>query len=86
MKIVAKHIKLLGIEIGQGMIFLQPHISIKIFSFLNKLEDTKSFLGLLNYARPYLKDIRKISEILYNKMSIKGQKYFNQYNTVLSGS
>lgn len=50
------------------------------------MEDTKtlrSFLGLLNYAWPYLKNIRKVSGPLYNKTSIIGQKYFNQQDIAL---
>lgn len=67
MKIATKHIKLLGIEIGQEKISLQLHISTKILSFSDNLEDIKTlkvFLRLLNYTRSYLKDIKKISGTL----------------------
>lgn len=73
MKLVMKHIDFLGAKIGQEKIALQPHITSKILDFPDKTEDTKtlrSFLGLLNYARPYLKNIGKINGSLYNKTSI----------------
>lgn len=81
MKLATKHINFLEIEIGQGKITLQRYITTKILSFLDKLEDIKTlrtFLGLLNYARSYLKDIEKNSGVLYNKTSTKGQRYFNR--------
>lgn len=80
MKLITKHIEFLGVEIGQEKISLQPHIATKILEFPDKIENTKelrSFLGLLNYVRPYLKDIGKLSGTLYNKTFFKGQKYFN---------
>lgn len=73
---VTKHIEFLGAKIGQGKISLQPHIENKIIDFSDKIEDTKllrAFLELLNYVRPYLKDIEKI-RTLYNKTSAKGKK------------
>lgn len=62
MKLSVKHIEFLGAEIGQEIFFLQSHISTKILGFPDKIEDTKmirTFLRLLNYIRPYLKDIEK---------------------------
>lgn len=41
----------------------------------DKLEDLKElqqFLGLVNYARPYIKNIGKIAGPLYSKTSLKG--------------
>lgn len=81
MKLAKTHIEFLGTEIGEGKISLQPHITQKILSFPDKIEETKqlrSFLGLLNYARPYIKDLGKIIGCLYAKTSEKGQKYFNR--------
>lgn len=64
MKIASTHIDFLGTEIRQGKIYLQSYLSSKILDFSEKMEDIKtlrSFLGILNYARPYLKHIGKIS-------------------------
>ena len=69
-------IEFLGIVIGKGQIILQPHISEKILNFPNKIEETKelqNFLGLLNYARPFIKDLSKIAGHLFNKIK-KGTK------------
>ena len=49
--------------------------------FPDKLEDLKSLqnvLGLVNYARPFIKDLGKIAGPLYSNTSITGQRYFNQ--------
>lgn len=75
------YIEFLGSEIGNGKITLQPHISKKILEMPDKLEELKvlqQFLGLVNYARPFIKDLGKIVGPLYNKASSKGQRFFNQ--------
>lgn len=75
------HIDFLGSEIGQGTIQLQPAIATKVLSFPDKLDDLKtlrSFLGLVNYARPYIKDLGKLTDPLYNKTNITGQRSFNK--------
>ena len=54
--------KNLGTKIGQGKIKLQPHICKKILEFPNKIEETKKlqqFLGLLNYTRPFIKNLSR---------------------------
>ena len=58
LKLFKTQIEFLGFELEDGKIKLQEHIVQKINNFPNKLEDLKtlqSFLGLLNYARPYIK-------------------------------
>ena len=80
MEICKTHISFLGTEIGNGKIRLQPHISQKILSFPDKMEDIKTlraFLGLLNYARNFIKDLGKYTAPLYNKTSLTGQRKFN---------
>jgi hypothetical protein len=37
----------------------------------------QKFLGLVNYARPYVKDIGKVIGPLYSKTNLIGQKHFN---------
>lgn len=37
----------------------------------------QAFLGLVNYARPYIKDLSKYTGPLYNKASPKGNRDFN---------
>ena len=59
-KLFKNQIKFLGLELENGQVKLQEHIVQKINNFSNKLEDLKtlqSFLGLLNYARPYIKNL-----------------------------
>jgi len=66
--------------LGNGKIRLQPHISQKILSFQDKMEDIKilrAFLGLLNYARNFIKDLGKYTTLLYNKTFLIGQRKFN---------
>ena len=75
MEIGKTHISFLGTKIGNGKIRLQPHISQKILGFLDKMEDIKTlrtFLGLLNYARNFIKDLGKYKTPLYNKTSLTG--------------
>jgi hypothetical protein len=80
MELFKPHIKFLGAEIGEGKIKLQDHISKKILDFEDKIlntEELQKFLGLVNYARPYIKDIGKVIGPLYSKTNLKGQKHFN---------
>ncbi|KAL4568034.1 hypothetical protein LXL04_023634 [Taraxacum kok-saghyz] len=42
-----------------------------------------TFLGLVNYARPFIKDLGKIAGPLYSKTFITGQRYFNQEDVKL---
>ncbi|PKU66606.1 putative mitochondrial protein [Dendrobium catenatum] len=86
MTLCVQHIEFLGSEIGKGKIKLQPHISKKILEMPDKLEDIKllrTFLGLLNYARPFIKDLSKYTKPLYNKTSLKGTRTFNREDVLL---
>ena len=81
MQLFQQTIEFLGVIIGDGKILLQPHISEKILTFPDKIEETKElqkFLGLLNYARPFIKNLSRIAGPLFSKVGSKGQKYFNQ--------
>ena len=63
-----------------GQIKLQDYIVQKINNFPDKLKDLKtlqSFLGLLNYARPYIKNLSRLVGPLYSKTKNIGHKYFN---------
>ena len=58
-------IEFLGLIIDQGNIELQPHIALKIREFPDQLEDKKQlqrFLGCLNYAEQFIKDLAKIRQ------------------------
>ena len=80
-KLFKNQIEFLGLELENGQVKLQEHIVQKINNFPDKLEDLKtlqSFLGLLNYARPYIKNLSQLAGPLYSKTKITGQKYFNQ--------
>ena len=80
-KLFKNQIEFLGLELENGQVKLQEHIVQKINNFSDKLEDLKtlqSFLGLLNYARPYIKNLSQLAGPLYSKTKITGQKYFNQ--------
>ena len=86
MELCKEYIEYLGVRIGKGKIQLQPHIAQKILEFPDKIEDKKklqSFLGTLNYARPFIKDLSKIVGPLYSKTTPNGQKYFNQQDIEL---
>ena len=81
MQLFQHTIEFLGVIIGNGKILLQPHILEKILTFPDKIEDTKElqkFLGLLKYARPFIKNLSRIAGPLFSKVGSKGQKYFNQ--------
>ncbi|CAL5337909.1 unnamed protein product [Camellia sinensis] len=64
MKIAAIQIDFLGSTIGHGEIKLQAHIITKVANFSEEtLKETKglrSWLGLLNYARSYIKDLGRM--------------------------
>ena len=80
MELCKTHINFLGIILGEGKIKLQPHIAKKVLDMPNKLDNTKDlqkFLGLVNYARNFIKDLGKIAGPLYSKTGSKGQKHFN---------
>ena len=58
MEICKTHISFLGTKIGNEKKRLQPHIFQQILAFPDKMEDIKTlraFLGLLNYARNFIK-------------------------------
>ena len=77
-KLFKNQIEFLGLELENGQVKLQEHIVQKINNFPDKLEDLKtlqSFLGLLNYARPYIKNLSQLAGPLYSKTKITGQKY-----------
>ena len=80
-KLFKIQIKFLGLELKNGQVKLQEHIVQKINNFSDKLEDLKtlqSFLGLLNYVRPYIKNLSQLARPLYSKTKNTWQKYFNQ--------
>ena len=63
-----------------GQIKLQDHIVQKINNFPDKLKELKtlqSFLRLLNYARPYIKNFSRLTGSLYSKTKNTGHKCFN---------
>jgi len=73
-------IKILGVEIGNGRIKLQPHIAKKVLDMPDKLDNTKELqkkIGILNYARNFIKDLGKVVGPLYSKTGTHGQKTFN---------
>ena len=74
MQLFQQTIEFLGVIIGNNKILLQPHISEKILTFPNKIEDTKElqkFLGLLNYARPFIRNLSRIAGPLFSKVGSK---------------
>ncbi|CAL5414830.1 unnamed protein product [Camellia sinensis] len=81
MKIAAVQMDFLGSTIGQGEIKLQAHIITKVANFSEEtLKETKglrSWLGLLNYARSYIKDLGRMLSPLYSKVSPKGERRLN---------
>ncbi|MCF8704118.1 reverse transcriptase family protein, partial [Corynebacterium sp. MC-02] len=75
MELCKTHINFLGITLGDGKIKLQPHIAKKVLEMPDKLDKTKDlqkFLGLVNYARNFIKDLGKIAGPLYSKTGGKG--------------
>lgn len=74
------YINFLGITLGDGKIKLQPHIAKKVLEMpdnLSNIKDLQTFLGLLNCARNFIKDLGKIPGPLYSKTAKNGQKTFN---------
>ena len=58
-----KNIEFLRVEIDDGHIKLQPHIAKKILDIpaIRDIKILQQFLGLANYARPFIKKSRKNS-------------------------
>ena len=56
-----KNIEFLGVEIGNGHIKLQSHIAKKILDtpVIRNTKALQQFLGLANYARPFIKNLGK---------------------------
>lgn len=80
MELGKEYIKLLGIIIGKGQIELQPHIAQKILDMPNKLEgleQIQEFLGLLNYARPFIRNLSKLVGPINNKTKKNGSRNFD---------
>ena len=80
MELFKRKFSFLGLEIGNGKIELQPHISIKILEFPEKFENLKqiqAFLGLVNYARKFIPNLSKLVGPLYGKTTNNGQRHFN---------
>ena len=53
----------------------------KILTFPDKIKETKelqNFLGLLNYARPFIKNLSRIARPMFSNVGGRGQKYLNQ--------
>ena len=70
LKLFKTQIEFFGLELKNGQIKLQDHIVQKINNFSDKLKDLKtlqSFLGLLNYARPCIKNLNRLARPLYSK-------------------
>ena len=44
---------------------------------MEDIKTLRAFLGLLNYARNFIKDLGKYTTPLYNKTSLTGQRKFN---------
>ena len=79
-KLFKNWIEFLGLELENRKVKLQNHFIEKINKFPDKLEDLKtfqSFLRLLNYFRPYIKNLSQLARSLFNKLKNTCQKYFN---------
>ena len=79
-KLYKECIEFLGMKIEKGKIKLPDHIGKKILDFPNKIENTKKlqdFLGILNYARMYIKDLSQLVNLLYHKTKLGCQKFYN---------
>ncbi|GJR84957.1 Orf y [Tanacetum coccineum] len=78
MKIAVSRIDFLGVVIGEGKIYLQPHIIKKIVEFDEESMKTKkglrSFLGILNYARHHIPKLGIHLRPLYEKKNAHGDK------------
>ena len=63
------------LELEDGPLKLQDHIVQKINNFPDIVEDLQtlqSFLGLLNYARTYIKNLSRLAGPLYSKTKNTG--------------
>ncbi|CEJ16363.2 polyprotein [Mulberry badnavirus 1] len=82
MKIGQTKVEFLGAIIDKGKIRLQPNVIKKVCDFKMEHLETKtglrSWLGLLNYARPYMPDLGKMLGPLYAKVSPNGERRFNR--------
>lgn len=80
MKVAVKQVEFLGAIIGKQKIKLQPHIIKKLANFLDeKLKEKKglrSWLGLLNYAQPYIPNLGTIIGSLHSKIAAEADKRF----------
>ncbi|ATZ69522.1 ORF3 polyprotein [Cacao swollen shoot Ghana R virus] len=87
MKIGQRRIEFLGAVIDQGRIRLQPNIIKKIADFslqqLRSKAGLRSWLGLLNYARPYMAEMGKMLGPLYAKVSPTGERRLNMQDEQL---
>jgi hypothetical protein len=71
MEICKEKINFLGLEIGEGKIYLQDHIAKKILQFPDAMDDKKvlqQFLGIVNYVRNYIDNLAKLVGPLYAKL------------------
>ena len=73
------NIEFLGMKIGNGRIKLQPHIAKKILETppIKDIKALQRFLGLVNYARPFIENLGKLTAPLYSKLELTGVKLFN---------
>ena len=68
------NIEFLGVEIENGKVKLQPHISKKILEapLIRDIKALQQLLGLVNYARPFIKNLGKLAGPLYSKIGLTG--------------
>ncbi|KAG6484652.1 hypothetical protein ZIOFF_053173 [Zingiber officinale] len=82
MKIAQPEMEFLGVVVGNRKIRLQQHIIKKVIDFDEKtlltLKSLRSFLGILNYARSHIPNLRKILGPLYSKTSPHGDRRFKE--------
>lgn len=87
MKIGQSRIEFLGTIIDQGRIQLQPNVIKKICRVKTESLENKtglrSWLGLLNYARPYMPEMGKLLGPLYAKISPTVERRLNQQDRKL---
>ncbi|KAG6522329.1 hypothetical protein ZIOFF_019468 [Zingiber officinale] len=80
MKIAQPEIEFLGATVGNRKIKLQQHIIRKIIDFdeqkLQTLKGLRSWLEILNYARPYIQNLSTLLGPLYSKTSPNGDPKF----------
>ena len=76
MEICKEKINFLDHEVGEGKNYLQDHIVKKILQFPDVMNDKKTlqqFLGIVNYARNYIKNLAKLAGPLYAKLKKMGR-------------